>query len=127
MAIDGTAGTLVVSQACAVFTAQPGGAGFNGLFFREKAGQGWAGPRPCLSEEKRDVQREDEPAGPTEKTGRFQVERDGSCRMSASRMRGLGIRVRGCLERTRQPGSERQLELEDAVDKVIEIPAGNRC
>ena len=47
MAIDGTAGTLAGSQACAVFTAQPGGAGFNGLSFREKGGQARAVPRPC--------------------------------------------------------------------------------
>ena len=95
------------------------------LFARKAVKQGQC-PDLALSEEKRDLQREDDPAGPKEKTGRFWMERNGSCRMSASRMRGLGIRVRGCLERTRQPGSERQLELKDAVAEVIEIPAVNR-
>ena len=126
MAIDGTAGTLAGSQACAVFTAQPGGAGFNGLSFREKGGQARAVPRPCP--ERRET-RPAERRRPGWAKGEDRPFLGGAKRIVpfvGIPEENTGHSREGGLERTRHLGSERQLELKDAVAEVIEIPAVNR-
>lgn len=94
--------------------------------FCEKGGQGWAEPRPCP--ERRET-RCAERGRPGWDKGEDRPFLGGAKRIVpfvGIPEENTGHSREGGLERTRHLGSERQLELNDAVAEVIEIPVGNR-
>jgi hypothetical protein len=92
--------------------------------FCDRGEQGWAEPRPCGSEGKRDVQEEDDPGVAKGKQGPLPRGAERIVIHVGTPKRTTRLSCQGVVDSAGQPlETVRQQKLKDPVAELIEIPA----